>query len=139
MPAEHRPAFDYRAVGGFLDIDAQCTQPSRHHGNTVGLLDPQFGRAGDSGRAGRRRGRDEQDGKFVDHVRHPLLGHIDAAQRRVAHDEIGNRFSAQFTLVAVGGYPRPSTRSAWSSPVRRGFMPTSRSRSSDPGTSWPRR
>jgi len=92
---------DDRAVRGFPDVGAQGLQRGRHRGDAVGLLHPQFGRAGNAGFAfGQGRGH-EQRREFVDHVRHQGHRDVDAAQAGMAYAQVGHGLAA---LLAGRGH-----------------------------------
>jgi hypothetical protein len=93
LAAQQRAAVDEGTVRGLLHRDPERPQPVGHGGDAVGFLHPQFRGTPDPRGAACGRGRDAQRGKLVDHVRHHLGGNVDAAQRRVAHHQVGQRLA----------------------------------------------
>ena len=67
--------------------------------DAVAFLDAQLGGAAHDRRAARERGRDEQRGELVDHVRCEFAVHFDAVQLRVSHDQIRHGLAALGTIT----------------------------------------
>ncbi len=135
VAAAELPAFDDRAVRRFVDRDAERAQTLRHRRDAVGFLDAQVRQRRECvvvPRATRRRRTGSGTRRSCPARARPAPRCRAAARARTTRSATR---SPPCSRTRSSRMSAPIARSAASRPVRRGLMPTTRRRSSEPGTS----